>query len=412
MTTRDEQGADTASRARRALLDWLLLVTFLTCACGYVFKAHCMTGGGWTNSNQYVTGCYSDAVPFWTGREVAAGKVPYFQARMEYPVLTGGLIYLEGRATAAIWGQSASATGFLLVVTAVNGVLAMLVTALLWGMELDRSRLWGWALAPPLVLYVGHNWDLLAIALAVGALACARRGRMVRAAALAALGMAAKLFPMFLLPLLALRALFQRRIGAVAAMAGAAIVAWCAVNLPVAAFAFTNWSEFYAFSGQREGTAASLWELISRFPALATTVAERNLWSGLLFIAGAVAIAAFGWRRHRDHLWVLFTPVLAWFLLTNKVYSPQFDLWLYPLMLVTARRFAPVALFLIGDLLAYFAEFWMFAAMAGVWTITGQGFVWVGASVRGAALVWLIVRAVTEDAPPWIHAEPSSEARV
>jgi uncharacterized membrane protein len=388
---------------RRALLDWLLLVTFLTCASGYWFKGHCMTKGYWAGTEQYVTGCYSDAVPFWSGREIAAGHVPYFQSRMEYPVLTGGLIYAEGRITATIWGERAGAAQFLLVVAAVNAALALLVMALLWHIGLDRPRLWAWALAPPLVLYVGHNWDMLAIALAVGALAAAQRGRLVRAAALAALGAAAKLFPLFLLPLLALRALFERRFVAVAAMAGAAIVAWAIVNLPVAAFAFTNWSEFYAFSGQRSGTAASVWELTSEFPALATNVAQRNLWSGLLFVAGAALIVALGWRRHRDHLWVLFTPVLAWFLLTNKVYSPQFDLWLYPLMLVTARRFTPVALFLIGDLLAYFAEFWMFAAMAGAWTLTGQGFVWIGAAVRAAALLWLIARTVADDAPDWVR---------
>ena len=116
-----EQRPTDLRRARRALLDWLLLVTFLTCACGYWFKGHCMTKGYWAGSEQYVTGCYSDAVPFWSGRGIAAGQVPYFQARMEYPVLTGGLIYGEGRITAAIWGTRASAGGFLLVVTAVNG---------------------------------------------------------------------------------------------------------------------------------------------------------------------------------------------------------------------------------------------------------------------------------------------------
>ena len=404
-----DQDQSTLRRSRRALLDWLLLVTFLTCACGYWFKGHCMTKGYWLHSEQYVSGCYSDAVPFWSAREIGAGRVPYFQARMEYPVLTGGLIYVEGRITAAIWGSRAGAGQFLLVVSAVNALLALIVMVLLWRMGLDRSRLWAWALAPPLILYVGHNWDMLAVALVIGALALAQRGRLVRAAALAALGAAAKLFPVFLLPLLALRALFQRRIVAVTAMAGAAIAAWTVVNLPVAAFAFTNWSEFYAFSGQRSGTASSVWELTSEFPALATSVTERNLWSGLLFLAGAGLIVALGWRRHRDHLWVLFTPVLAWFLLTNKVYSPQFDLWLYPLMLVTARRLAPVGLFLIGDLLAYFAEFWMFAAMDGVWTLTGQGFVWIGAAVRGAALLWLIARAMIDDAPGWVTPPRSAD---
>jgi hypothetical protein len=60
------------------------------------------------------------------------------------------------------------------------------------------------------------------------------------------------------------------------------------------------------------------------------TIADRNLYAAILFVAGAALIVALGWRRHRAHPWVLFTPVLAWFMLSNKVYSPQFDLWLYP----------------------------------------------------------------------------------
>ncbi|MDQ9785609.1 hypothetical protein, partial [Serratia marcescens] len=80
----------------------------------------------------------------------------------------------------------------------VNTAIALLVTWLLWSMGLARSRLWCWALAPPLILYIGHNWDILAIALAVGAVASAQRGRLTYAAGLAALGGAAKLFPLLL----------------------------------------------------------------------------------------------------------------------------------------------------------------------------------------------------------------------
>ena len=62
------------------------LLLALTCVVGWLFKAHC--GAVWTGDEQYLTGCYSDAVPFWGLRGVAAGQLPYVQARIEYPVLT------------------------------------------------------------------------------------------------------------------------------------------------------------------------------------------------------------------------------------------------------------------------------------------------------------------------------------
>lgn len=379
----------------------LLLVTFLTCSLGWLFKAHCSFDGGWASSEQYTTGCYSDAMPFWGGREIAAGKLPYFQARMEYPVLTGALIYVDGRYTARLFGRDATAPEFLFVVALVNTAIALLVTWLLWSMRVAPSRLWCWALAPPLILYIGHNWDILAVALAIGALALAQRGRLTQAAGLAALGGAAKLFPLLLLPLLAFRPLVERHLAVVGAMILVALLSWAAVNLPVAAFAWTNWLEFYAFSSSRGGTAASIWELAGQFGLLQTSLAERNAWSALSFAIGACAIFALGARRHWAYPWVLFTPVAVWFLLVNKVYSPQFDLWIFPLMLITSRRMSPVALFLIGDVCTYFAEFWFFAGQEGAWPATGQGAILCAAAVRGAAMLWIIGDAVFTSAPAW-----------
>lgn len=408
--------ADVATAARRRrlarpdrLLAALLIATFLTCSLGWLFKAHCtFDDGGWTASEQYTTGCYSDAMPFWGGREIAAGKLPYFEARMEYPVLTGGLIYLDGRITAGLFGRMASAPHFLFVVALVNTVIALLVTWLLWSMGLARSRLWCWALAPPLILYIGHNWDILAIALAVGAVALAQRGRLTYAAGLAALGGAAKLFPLLLLPLLGLRPMIERRIYTVATLIAAAVVAWGTVNLPAAIFARANWLEFYLFSSSRGSTAGSLWDLAAQFNLLQTTIEQRNLWSAILFLAGAGAIVATGARRHWLNLWVLFTPIVAWFLLVNKVYSPQFDLWILPLMLVTSRRLWPVALFIVGDMLAYFAEFWMFAGMEGAWPATGQTAILVAVAVRDAALLWTMIDAVLTRAPDWVKDQPGA----
>ena len=394
-------------------VDWnrefkrLMLALALTCTVGWLFKTHCAPGG-WTNSEQYTTGCYSDAVPFWTGRGVAAGEVPYLQAQMEYPVLTGALIWIEGGITRTLFGRNANAMDFLFIVTLVNALLAALILWMMRGAGLDKNRQWGWALAPPLVLYVGHNWDLLAIAFAVAAMLLARQGQSVRAGAMAGLGMAAKLFPVLMLPLLGLgalsepRATWLRRLGIAAAIGAAAVAAWAAVNTPVALAAFERWSEFYRFSSERSGTAASIWEILGAQGIWATSTPDRNRYAAILFLIGMAAILAFGWRRHRERLWVLFTPVLAWFILTNKVYSPQFDLWLYPMLLMTAPRMKPIALFVAAGIGAYFAEFWWFASQEGAWPAATQFDIAFWAVLRAAAVLWLIVDAVRLPAPGWI----------
>jgi uncharacterized membrane protein len=389
---------------RRVARLWLALAA--TCLAGWLFKAHCVPGG-WTQLEQYTTGCYNDVMPFWLGREVAAGKIPYFQTRMEYPVLTGLQIWLEGGATRLLFGPHARDGHFLAIVALANAGLAALVLKLMLRAGVSDRRRWAWVLAPPLVLYLGHNWDMGAITLAVGAVLLAREGRLVPAAALAGLGTAAKLFPVLLLPLLGLAALFgdgrpwRERLARAAAVSGAAIGAWAAVNLPVALAAPEHWSEFYRFSQARSGTAAATWDVLANSGWWFTWIEERNRYAAILFVAGAAAIMGLGWRRHRAQPWLLFTPVLAWFMLTNKVYSPQFDLWLYPLLVLTAPRLWPVGLFVLGDIAAFFAEFWWFAGNEGGWPAATQAQIALAAGIRGAAMLWLIADCVLRPPPAW-----------
>ncbi len=387
------------------------LLLALTCFCGWLFKAHC--GAGWTGDEQYLTGCYSDAVPFWGLRGVAAGQLPYVEARIEYPVLTGALIWLEGLVVRTIGGARGDAFDFLLVVSMVNTALAFAVLRMMERAGVPLIRRWWWAGAPPLVLYLGHNWDMLAVALAVATVLAARRGEAMAGAALAAIGTAAKLFPVLLLPLLGLGALFRpaaswgSRVTGAAGLAVTAIAFWGALNLPIALRAFENWSEFYAFSTARSGTAASIWEIMAVQGWWATDIAARNLWSFVAFASGAAAIVGLGWRRHGAAPWVLFTPVLAWFLLTNKVYSPQFDLWLYPFLLLTSRRLWPVAWFVAGDLAAYWAEFWFFASPGGAGMGVTQGHIALAAAFRAAAMLWVIGDGALGRGPAWLYSSSS-----
>jgi hypothetical protein len=397
--------------ALREPIDWrrtaLWLALLLTCSAGWLFKGHCVPGG-WADGEQYTTGCYNDVMPFWEGRGVAQGRIPYLEQPIEYPVLTGAQIGIEGAVARLLFGERARDGHFLGVVTIANALIAGLILWMFLRAGLDRRRLWAWAFAPPLVLYLGHNWDLAAAALAVAAMLLARENRLAAGAAAAALGAAAKLFPALLLPPIGLAALLEQgrswrqRVVRAAGVTAAAIGAWVLVNAPVALLAPENWLQFYRFSQERAGTAAASWEVLNNMGWWFTWIAERNFYAAVLFLGGAALILGLGWRQHRERMWVLATPILAWFMLTNKVYSPQFDLWLYPLLLLTAPRLLPVAFFVVGDIAAYFAEFWWFAGNDGRWPAATYTHIAIAAGFRGAAMLWLIFDCTLLKAPAWI----------
>lgn len=198
------------SAPRRGVPPAILVGALLALGLGWLFKAHCALDGGWDDGEQYTTGCYTDVVPFWLGRDVAGGAVPYLDAELEYPVLTGVQIYLEGAASRALVGPDGGALAFLAMVTLVNAGLALGVLWLLHRMGVPSRRLWWWALAPPLVLYLGHNWDLLAIFCTLLAIDQHRRERPLAAGVAVGLGTASKLFPGLALPVLALTHLRRR----------------------------------------------------------------------------------------------------------------------------------------------------------------------------------------------------------
>ena len=378
------------------------LVLAVTCTLAWLFKSHC--GGGWTGSLQYLTGCYSDVVPFWGGRGVAAGDIPYLEARLEYPVLTGLLIWIEGGIARALAGPDATAVAFLNVATFVNALLAFAVLWMLERLGVGRARLFAWSAAPAVVLYLGHNWDMLAIALAVAAYLAFSKARVRAATALAALGAAAKLFPVVMLPVLGMNALIGggtagERVVRAARLVAIALLAWGAVNLPIALIAPDGWLEFYGFSSQRSGTAGATFDLLVHAGIWTSDIPTRNKASALAFVVGAGAILALGWRRNAARPQVLFVPVLACFMLTSKVWSPQFDLWLLPFLLIACASPVAIAVFAAADVAAYFAEFWMFAQMDGVPTGATQDHVMWAAVVRGLAMLWIITDVTRGSVP-------------
>ncbi|HZZ86272.1 MAG TPA: glycosyltransferase 87 family protein [Anaeromyxobacteraceae bacterium] len=260
---------------------------------------------------------YSDLLAMGGDRYFNGGRpLPYLEDRIEYPVLLGLALWLPSFAPGGPLGYFTA--GYLLL-----GVCAL---AAIWLLRrLPDADAWWLAGTPALAWYAGLNWDLIPIALTVGALVALARGRAGLAGALCALGVSAKLYPVALVP--GAVGLLWRRPRDLARFGGAFAAALLALNLPVALAAPESFAWFFRFNGRR-GAENSIWEAL---PLALSPAALNRITAVPLLLAAGVAGAAAWLARPR---WGSFAAVrlgtalvLVTWITVNKVWSPQYALY-------------------------------------------------------------------------------------
>jgi uncharacterized membrane protein len=360
----------------------VLLLAVAVLAIGWLGKAACLqqyeTDDGvlaldWRDGRQYVAMCYSDTVPLYGIEGLDSGAVPYRdpwlqdagtpseQVRyMEYPVLTGFFQYANARLAGA-WSAAAEQVPVLptalpvvvyFVISA--GWLALAWLAAVWAvLRLRPSRPWDAALvalSPLAAVHVFTNFDALAVAFAAGGMLALARGRPLLAGMLLGVGGAFKFYPLLLLLPVLLVGLRRRDTARALRTAGAAALTWAAVNAPVALAWTTGWWEFFRLNQTRPADPDSLFFAVSYFTGWAgfdgplragQPPAVLNLVSMGAFLVSCAAVAVLVWRAPRPpRLASLAFLVVAAFLLVNKVWSPQYSLWLVPLAVLALPRWS------------------------------------------------------------------------
>jgi uncharacterized membrane protein len=186
---------------------------------------------------------------------------------------------------------------------------------------------------------------------------CWARSRPVAAGVLIGLATAAKLYPVLLLGALAVLCLRAGRLRSFGATLGAAVAAWLVVNVPVMLLAPHGWAQFYTFSRTRPTDYGSLWLIISERSG--NPLGNVNAFAAavmLLLCAGVAALALYAPRRPR--VGQLAFLVVAALVLSNKVYSPQYVLWLLPLAVLARPRWRDLLIWQGAEVL-YFLGIWM-----------------------------------------------------
>lgn len=390
---------------KRSAAPAVSLAVVLVCATGTMalgagLKAPC-AAGNWGDGRQYTFLCYSDIVPLLSTEQLAGGRLPFVDACRpvegqncdEYPVLT---MYVM---RAAAWVSGPRYEGFYFVNVAFLLVFALAIALCLYLMAGARALYF--ALAPTLLIYGTMNWDLVAVAFATAGLLFLFRHRDGWSGAMLGLGAAAKLYPVLLaIPFIGQR-LRERRPDAAVTIGWATLGTWALVNLPFLLASPSSWSEFFRFNSQRVPDFDSLWYIACR-NASATCLSTRtvNVASAALFLGGFALVWLLRARRFPDFpRWTLGFPMIALFLITNKVYSPQYGLWLLPwfaLALPGLRRFAA---FELADVAVFVTRFWWFGRYQGGWG-TPQSWFEAMVIVRTLVLLWCVVAWVRREHEP------------
>jgi uncharacterized membrane protein len=492
----------------------LLVLTFLTCLLGYAEKTPCRDTRNWSNEFQYTHLCYSDVVALYGAEGLEAGKRPYLDAPVEYPVLIGAAMQAAAEVSFLVpehrtGGQDLAVAVFFdstaLLLTLAAGVVVG-CTALCAGSRPRDALLV--ALAPGLLLHAFTNWDLIAVAFAAGALLAWSRRAPRLAGILLGLGAATKLYPILLLVPLGLLCLRAGRLRSWLRTALWSIGTLLLVDLPVyltAGYFTTDTSRGpgvldvlraggglgAALAPHHAGATNALlrfvdlnsarvadWDSIpfalqyvaqafspkafapvhllvlalclgliiglagrlrrSRGPLVLTAavglvalaaigfglprllsytrevgslpVGGLNLVTGCMFLVALGGIAALvlcAPRRPRVAQ-VAFLVVVA-FLLTNKVFSPQYVLWVLPLAALARPRWKPFLVWQATEVLVLVLRYYYFSGAAtdpASGGAPGVGLGWFVAAValRDLALAVLAALVVREVLQPELDA--------
>jgi uncharacterized membrane protein len=393
-------------RGRRWLpVQIVLVLTVLVCAAGWVQKLPCRDPGSWQHEHQYTAMCYSDVVALYFSEGLNTGQLPYADHPVEYPVLIGGMM-AAASAAAHEFGAGSPAVATVQAerffdITALLLTICALVVAWTTARLAGRRRVWDAAmvaLAPVLLLHAFTNWDLLAVALTGLGMWAWSRDRPGCAGALMGLGVAAKLYPLLFLvvvfPALALRA---RRPGPAARAVLTGALAWGVVDGPIWAAYPSAFGRFYALNLHRGADFDTIWNAVQyaglvRWGSHSLTVAVA---ATMVVLVGGVVLLTLRAPRAPRVGQVAFLVVLA-VLLSNKVWSPQYSLWLLPLAVLARPRWTPFLLWQACEVALLVTRFLFFVHLDNAGQGLSEGvFLW-SVVARDASLCLLAALVIHE----------------
>ena len=378
--------------------------------------------------NSYAGMCYSD-IPIlyqnrfnmWSGGPLFGDGATPATPAFEYPTLTGGFVWVArwlAERFGAVIGVSATAQDKLAAANifwAVNAVmLAVCFGFLVWAhLQMGRDsasphtngiavRAWDalFVAAAPTVMLAGLiNWDLFAVALTSVGLLLWSRSHPLAAGTVIGLAAAAKFYPFALLAVFLLLCLRAGRLRTWGVFMAGFTVTWLAANLPLMLSNLPGWKYFWTFNAGRGPDLGSLWYVLTLMgiPIPNVSVAELTC----LVLGGGFIIGVTLSAPKRPRIGQVALLVMVVFLAFNKVYSPQYVLWLLPFVVLARPVMFDLLVFTVAESLYFFSVWGFLNGVLGIGTGPDRLY-WLAVGLRIGVQVWLAARVVRDMWQPWL----------
>ena len=293
---------------------------------------HCYNSN-WTGVGVDVHECYSDLPALYDARGLMHHAWPYSSATnaVEYPPLTGLVMW----ATAIItpYGYNSDKIYFLINI----GLIAALFvgTALLVA-KINPNKWYLLPLLPAVIASLYINWDIWAVLSSVAAIYLFDRRRYGWSSVALAISIATKFFPVVLFIPISIIFLKQKEYREGIRYLLRATLLWIVINAPFALTTPAGWWRFFKLNGNRPADLGSLWQALNIFNIYPSHI---NFYWIAIFGLSAVVVAGRLLRNIKvPTLAQIAFIFVALFTAFNKVYSPQYVLWLAPLGVIALQN--------------------------------------------------------------------------
>jgi len=372
----------------KAVLALSLFAAFLS----FAKFDHCYNVN-WAGAGVNAHECYSDLPALFDARGLVQHLWPYSSATnsVEYPPLTAVVMW----ATALVTPGGLHSDKYYFLINVV--LLALLFIGVSYLVSKINPKKWYLLPVLPAViasLYI--NWDLWAVLSAVASIYWFDRKRYELSAVSLAISIATKFFPIVLLIPIALIFIRRREARRGVRYFALTLLLWIVINLPFAITTPAGWWRFFKLNSSRPADLGSIWQALNIFKINPPGI--NLLWGVLFILASAAACGVLLRRATTPTLAEIAFIFVVLFTVFNKVYSPQYVLWLAPLgviALVNNRDRSAFWIWQASEAIYHFAIWEYLASYAGdkfslpVRWYAGAIFLRVGASLFFALKILL-----------------------
>ncbi|MDO4253573.1 MAG: glycosyltransferase 87 family protein [Kocuria sp.] len=322
----------------------------------------------WDGGVAFHATCYSDLPTLYRNTGMVDGNFPYMSpdALLEYPVLQTVIASITGVVAHAISGDTSvhNAQSIYFDVNFVLLTVVWITTVLLLARMVAAPRFAVVAaLAPAAAATATINWDLWPVLASVAALWFFRKEQWVWGGIMLGIGTALKLWPFVMLGAVIVIGIRQRHLIPAVKATVAAVVTWLAINMPFYLLDPQQWKYFWGFSSERGAGYSSIYHVwnVVVVPALSGEPLSPDVINLIAyggFALCCLVILGLGFLAPKPPtLEQLSLLIVAAFVVTNKVYSPQFVLWLVPLVILARPKIGQFLIWQVVEVFHWFVIF-------------------------------------------------------